>query len=303
MMATILATGSSGFLGTILKYEISRLGGNFYDISDFTGEITDIRKSFSLDGKEKKIDIVLHIAGKAHSVPETREEEKAFYDINLEGTQNLCAALDRLSTKPKAFIFISTVSVYGLDKGEDISEDTPLLGTSPYAKSKIQAEQFLQQWAGEGGITLGILRLPLIAGPNPPGNLGAMIRGIKTGRYLSIGDADARKSMVWAEDIAAIIPKLAEIGGIYNLTDGYHPTFGELEREISKALNKSLPRKIPMFIAKIMAKVGDFLGRKAPINSNKLEKIISTLTFDDSKARKELGWQPSSVLDKVSNII
>jgi len=38
------------------------------------------------------------------------------------------------------------------------------------------------------------------------------------------------------------------------------------------------------------------LGRRSPINSDKLKKIVSNLTFDDSKARKLLGWNPALVL-------
>src|SRR5690606_10477594 len=114
-------------------------------------------------------------------------------------------------------------------EGVDIKEDSPLDGKTPYAESKALAEAWLGKWAGENGVTLGILRLPLIAGPNPPGNLGAMVNGIRLGRYLSVGQANARKSMVWAEDVARIIPVVAERGGVYNLTDGHHPSFSELE--------------------------------------------------------------------------
>lgn len=292
-------TGSSGFLGSILKqalqpkYEVA-------DIQDYSGARIDITQSFDLD-PQLEVDIVIHAAGKAHSVPRTREEEQAFFDVNFQGTVNLTKAIDALAQKPEAFIFISTVSVYGVDEGLFIDEEQPLKGESPYAKSKIMAEEHLRQWAKENNITLSILRLPLVAGPNPPGNLGAMIKGIKSGKYLSIGKASANKSIVWAEDIAQIIPKLVEQGGIFNLTDRYHPTFGELEIAISNALDKKKPTRIPLAIAKLMALVGDLLGAKAPINSNKLLKISSSLTFDDKKAVEQLSWSPSRVLTKIKS--
>ena len=47
-----------------------------------------------------------------------------------------------------------------------------------------------------------------------------------------------------------------------------------------------------------MAKVGDLLGSKAPINSYKLEKMTKSLTFNNNKARTELGWEPLDVLTK-----
>lgn len=47
-----------------------------------------------------------------------------------------------------------------------------------------------------------------------------------------------------------------------------------------------------------MAKVGDLLGSKAPINSDKLEKMTKSLTFSNEKARRELGWEPLDVLER-----
>src|SRR5690606_7032382 len=239
-------TGAGGFLGRICKsvledrqFSVTGLGRRNQEIH------ADIGQKFTL-AENSNFEVFVHAAGKAHSVPKTPEEEQAFFQVNFEGTKNLCAAIDQLSKKPKAFIFISTVSVYGVDAGEQIREDDPPKGSSPYAKSKILAEAWLTEWAKNKGIILGILRLPLVAGPQPPGNLGAMVSGIRRGRYLSIGNASARKSMVWAADVAAIIPRLTEVGGVFNLTDGYHPSFGELEKAISGTMGKKPPARIPL---------------------------------------------------------
>lgn len=302
-MYKFFLTGGGGFLGNILynylqenNYEVYRPDLNTAGIKfDITKEVF-IPNDFSFE-------IVLHAAGKAHVVPNNPQEEKAFYDVNFEGTKNLCSAIDRLIVKPKAFIFFSTVAVYGVESGDMITEDFPLAGESPYSKSKILAEHYLQEWSSSNNIKLGILRLPLVAGPNPPGNLATMINGIRSGRYLSIGDASARKSMVWAEDIASVIQRLAEVGGIYNITDGIHPSFKELEIVISKALNKGKPIALPLSLAKALSGIGDILGSRFPINGNKLEKITSTLTFDDSKARKMLIWKSSSVLERLSKTL
>ena len=52
-----------------------------------------------------------------------------------------------------------------------------------------------------------------------------------------------------------------------------------------------------LWLAKLAAYFGDFLGSNALINTNKLRKIISDLTFDDSKARASFGWNPTPVLE------
>lgn len=295
MIKTLLFTGASGFLGVntlpILdkKYIVRTIGladNDNYKIN-LANEVPDIRESY---------DIILHAAGKAHSVPKTEAEKQAFFNVNLQGTKNLCFALEK-SGLPRSFIFISTVAVYGLEFGENISEDSPLKGTSAYALSKIQAEQFLSEWCNTHGVILSIIRPSLIAGPNPPGNLGAMINGIKTGKYLSVGGGKARKSVLMVQDIANLIPLLAEKGGTYNVCDSEHPTFRALEKLIALQLNKSLPVTIPYALAKILALIGDLLGNKSPINSDKLDKITKSLTFSNVKAVTELGWKPLNVLE------
>jgi nucleoside-diphosphate-sugar epimerase len=102
--------------------------------------------------------------------------------------------------------------------------------------------------------------------------------------------------MVLASDVAKFILKAAEVGGTYNLTDGYHPNFNELSNCIALQMGKKFVPNMPLFVAKFLATIGDILGSKFPINSDKLNKITSTLTFDDTKARLAFGWKPSPVL-------
>ena len=291
----LLFTGASGFLGRnvlpILEkaYTVRTigLGGNDTYTIDMSTSIPHLTECF---------DVVLHAAGKAHIVPKTEAEKQAFFDVNVQGTKNLCRALE-ISGIPRAFIFISTVAVYGCESGSNISEEHPLNGSTPYALSKILAEKFLTHWCSEHGVRLGIIRPSLIAGPNPPGNLGTMIKGIKSGRYLSIAGGRARKSVLMVEDIARLVPLLAEKGGIYNVCDDEQPSFRDLETVICRQLGKNVPLSIPYWLAKCMAVAGDCLGNKAPINSLKLIKITEALTFSNEKAKVALGWKPIPVIE------
>jgi nucleoside-diphosphate-sugar epimerase len=283
----ILVTGSSGFFGNIIVrllksksiFTLNRNGGNFqYDLSK---SIPDFNTDF---------DIVIHNAGKAHSFPKTETEKLSFFQVNIKGTKNL---LQGLETKiPKQFVFISSVSVYGLEYGVNIDEHTLLNAKDPYGLSKIQAERIVIDWCNKNNVVCTILRLPLLVGKNPPGNLGAMLNAIKKGYYFNIGGGKVKKSMVLADDVARFIPIIAPVGGTYNLTDGEHPTFSSLSMAIAK---KKIPN-LPLILAKIAGTIGDLLGSKAPLNSIKIKKITSDLTFDDSKARKK-GWNPNSVVE------
>ena len=295
-MNKLLFTGASGFLG----YNILPILHKEYETVHTMGlgQEDDVKINLA---KEVPVinthyDIVLHACGKAHVVPRTPEEEKAFFDVNYEGTRNLCTALEKAGV-PKALVFISTVAVYGCESGELISEDHPLNGDTPYAKSKIMAEEYLTKWCYEHGVTLGILRPSLLAGKNAPGNLGAMVNGIRKGFYLNIAGGKVCKSVLMAEDIARLLPLLIEKGGVYNVCDTNQPTFGEISASVAKQLGKRKPISIPYWMAWCMAKVGDLLGSKAPINSYKLSKMTESLTFSNEKARRELGWEPLDVLE------
>jgi nucleoside-diphosphate-sugar epimerase len=124
-----------------------------------------------------------------------------------------------------------------------------------------------------------------------------MISGIKKGFYFNIAGGSAKKSMVLASDVAKYLLKASEIGGIFNLTDGYHPSFFEFSDNISRQLGKSRSINLPFWLAKGLALTGDLFGAKAPFNSAKLYKMTSDLTFDDSKARETFGWKPTPVLE------
>jgi nucleoside-diphosphate-sugar epimerase len=243
----------------------------------------------------EKYDVVLHACGKAHTVPKTEAEKQVFFDVNYQGTVNLCQALENVGV-PRALVFISTVAVYGCEYGDLITEEHPLEGTSPYAKSKIMAEEYLQEWCERNHVVLGILRPSLLAGKNAPGNLGAMANGVKKGFYMNIAGGKVVKSILMAEDIARLLPLLAEKGGVYNVCDTNQPSFGQISESVARQLGKRKPISIPYWMAWCMAKVGDLLGSKAPINSYKLEKMTKSLTFSNEKARRELGWEPLDVL-------
>lgn len=294
-MNKLLFTGGTGFLGKnampLLEksYEVTTCGITSMDM-------IQANLAVSVPALPEQYDVVLHAAGKAHIVPKTEEEKQSFYDINYQGTVNLCRALELVGV-PKALVFISTVAVYGCDYGELITEEEPLKGETPYAKSKIMAEEYLTKWCGDHNVVLGILRPSLLAGVGAPGNLGAMVNGIKKGYYMHIAGGKVKKSILMAEDIARIMPALTERGGVYNVCDTNQPTFGEIAQSVARQLGKSKPISIPYWVAWCMAMVGNILGSKAPINSYKLSKMTESLTFSNVKARQELGWEPLDVLE------
>ncbi len=291
----ILVTGTSGFLGKVILNNLKK-SHPLFTIGRNINSDQQIELIYSFELNES-FDCVIHAAGKAHLVPRSQEEVKALWNVNVNVTRNLLKALE--PNPPKYFVFISSVAVYGVNSGNSLNEQTNVLARDSYGQSKIQAEAEIIQWCNYHNVICTILRLPLVYGENPPGNLKAMIQGIKKGYYFNIAGGKARKSMVRAEDVARFILPASEVGGIYHLTDGHHPNFYELSHSIGKSMGRNWIPNLPYWLAKIVAKIGDVVGPHFPLNSDKLQKITSELTYDDSLARAKFGWDPKPVVEPV----
>ena len=294
---SILITGSSGFLGRYILNALREKQSQIMTMGRATGNLLSIDFSKEIPVLNQPFDYVIHVAGLAHVMNASRSNDYLFDLVNYQGTKNIGRAFENLGVFPKQLVFISSVAVYGLEEGWDIDESFPSNGYSPYAISKIKAEEFLLDWGEKWGVQILILRLPLAAGINPPGNLGRMIKAIHKGIYFSIGGGQAKKSMVLAEDIANLLMDLPVKRGIYNLTDGIHPSFRQLQEVICHQLEKRNPSDFPEEPIRILAKLGDLLPL-FPLNSATFNKLTRHLTFSDLKAREQLNWKPNSVLDK-----
>ena len=106
-MEKLLFTGGTGFLGKNIcpiltkTYEVTTCGITANDMLkvNLAKEVPVLNQHY---------DIVLHACGKAHVVPRSETEKQAFFDVNYQGTVNLCSALENVGV-PRSLIFISTV--------------------------------------------------------------------------------------------------------------------------------------------------------------------------------------------------
>ncbi|MDA9323418.1 NAD-dependent epimerase/dehydratase family protein [Flavobacteriaceae bacterium] len=294
-MKKILLTGSSGFLG---GYILDFLENEDYELVKVGRSVkSDIVIDLSINRLSKvEVDYVIHVAGKAHVIAKSAEVKEEFFNVNYVGTNNLLRGLD--VTKLQSIIFISTVAVYGKETGELIDEKSPLNGNTPYALSKIQAEQSIIDFGITNNIKTVVLRLPLVSGKNPLGNLGAIIKAIKKGYYFRIGKGHAKKSIIAAADVANLIPELFDLNGIYNLTDTYHPMISEIDSIIAKKFNKKI-KIIPIYLAKFIAKIGDIFYI-FPFNSSKFDKLTKNLTFSNKKLFDEIKYRPLKGLSEIA---
>ncbi|WP_338875072.1 NAD-dependent epimerase/dehydratase family protein [Spirosoma sp. SC4-14] len=300
---TILLTGASGFLGSRIRKELlarhvlTTLGrqpvGERHIYCDLAEQVPNLQN--------QTFDYVINAAGKAHSIPKNRQEMADYDRVNVQGTARLLTALEQMPTLPKAVVHLSTVLVYGRQEGHLLDESTALLAKDAYGPSKVRAEQLVREWGMQRNVRTAILRLPLVVADQPNGNLAAMMTAIRRGYYVRIGNGSARRSMVRADDVAAVVVRAAEVGGVYNLTDGRHPSIHDLEEAIARCVGRTHIRTVPFGMAKHVARLGDginaVIGRKFPLDSIALQKLTNSLTFSDQAARRYLNWKPRAVLD------
>lgn len=310
--ANVLVTGGLGFLGRHVVTAVREAGGTpvVLDVAG-AGKGASTIQADLVEGVPNLASIspkmVFHLAGLAHIVPRDQAQSDRFFEVNVRGTENLLKGLEGCSELPEALVLVSTVAVYGVDQAVLLTEESPRAATDPYGMSKRQQEDLILEWGERRGVRIGVVRLPLVAGRGAPGNLGAMVWALRAGRYPGIGPGGARRSMVLADDVARALGKVAEIGGVYHLTDGCHPSFRELEDALCGAMGRRPPLRIPMAVAQVLAWGGDAMqtlpGRSMPFSTRALEKMTSTLTFSDAKARKTFGWSPGAVVDAAGEIV
>jgi len=311
MVRTCLVTGGSGFIGRGVARSLGERGREVTVLSRTPVEglptvLTELGRT-PIDLRREGFQHVYHVAGLAHLVARTEEERRLFTTVNVEGTRDLLDGLSRCAERPRTFLLVSTVAVYGVEEGELLDETTPRHAKDPYGLSKRQAEDLVLEWGERFRVRTAIVRLPLVWGPGAPGNLNRMVRAIAAGRYLSVGRPEVRRSVVRLADVVEALPRVEEAGGIFHLTDGYHPRLAELEAALAAALGRRRPWRLPPLLARAAAGLGDGLGtltrRRMPFDRAALSKMASTLTFSDDKARRTLGWAPTRVLDHVGELV
>src|SRR5215813_3022377 len=311
LLESCLVTGGTGFVGRHLVQNLESRGDavtllcrhNTNGHKAILGDLT--ATNFDLSGQS--FSTIYHVAGFAHVLPRTQVERERFFEVNVDGTRNLLKKLEQSERLPESFVLVSSVSVYGRDEGELLDETTPRDAVDPYGVSKCQAEDVVLEWGMVHGVRISIVRLPLVVGSDAPGNLGLMINALRRRRYCGVGPGAARRSMVLAADVSRILPAIAKLGGTFNLTDGYHPSFLELEEALCAALDRRPPFRLPIGAVKTAGRAGEVLNSalnlNLPITTAVARKMTSTLTFSDARARRTLGWRPESVLDNIADIV
>lgn len=147
MNHNILITGSSGFIGRYLK---ERLIGMGYTIKEFNSSHGDIVNS-KIEWAD--VNCVFHLAGKSF-VPDSWNDPAEFFRVNVLGTLNVLEYCRKHSCR---MIFLSSY-IYGIPLRLPVSEDHPANPSSPYALSKLTAENLCRFYADYHNLEVTIVR-------------------------------------------------------------------------------------------------------------------------------------------------
>ncbi len=289
-------TGVTGFVGRTAApwlvergYQVIAAGRH---APEFSGvefcQTSKINNYTHWDGALAGVDVVVHLAGRAHQMNESADDYQLYFETNLDGSVNL--AQQAVKAGVKTFIFISSISaMLTTSHDEPLNESFVCNPVHPYGLSKLKAEIELQKIAAATGMKLVILRPPLIYGPCVKGNLASLIRLVRRLPCLPLGGLTNRRSLLGVKNMASAIEAviLSEVaaGKTYLVSDGEEISTSELVARLAKAYNPACRIfSIPEWLWKLTGRLPGFKLRVA--------KLTGSLPVDSSLITREIGWNP-----------
>lgn len=232
---------------------------------------------------------VVHLAARVHMMNDTAADALAeFRRVNRDGTRRLVQSAARVGVR--RLIFVSTIKVHGeASTGAGFRESDLPAPDDPYAVSKWEAEQAIEEVATAAGLEFVILRPPLVYGPGVGANFLRVLRTVDRGDPVALGSVRNRRSLLYvgnlADAIATCLDHPAAAGRTFLVTDGEDVSTPELFRRVGAALERPARlNNVPVFVLRLGASL---LGRGADV-----ARVTGDLVADSSAIRRDLGWEP-----------
>jgi len=295
-----LITGATGFVGTALRADLDRRQILYRAISrsELPGFVTVPTLDQATDWKIALdgIDTVIHLAARVHVMNEKASDPlAAFRSVNVGGTMAL--ARQAAESGVKTFVFISSIKVNGEipPKGKRFTADDVPTPSDPYGISKMEAETALLDLAKTTDMNVVIIRPPLVYGHGVKANFATVVRWVKKGIPLPLGDSKFPRSLVYVGNLTDLIITAAgnpaAANQIFLAGDDKDLTLVELLNAIAAACNK--PIRLYPVPAPLMRFIFNLFGRQLIS-----QRLFMPMELDIEKTKQFLKWTPPFTIEE-----
>ncbi|HAU2214154.1 TPA: NAD-dependent epimerase/dehydratase family protein, partial [Legionella pneumophila] len=297
-MAKILITGATGFIGRSL---VPALLSEGHDVrcavlqldSTLQAEqivINNLEVHTDWTDALRNVEIVIHLAARVHIMKEyVTSCLDEYCKINSIATKNF--AEQAAQNNVKRFIFLSTIKVHGEFSQNSLpfSEDCRTQPEDPYAKSKLFAEQYIQEICQNTRMDFVILRPPLVYGPYVKANFLKMLQLVDKKWPLPFGSIYNKRTFIYIDNlvsaISAVVREPNAANQIYLVADDVSWSLTQLMQTLSRRMN------VKLFLIPIPVQILIFLFKLCGLK-NINTRLFSSLEVSNKKIKSQLGWTP-----------
>jgi dihydroflavonol-4-reductase len=233
------------------------------------------------------------------------------FRTNVDGTRNVLdiATEPEIASGLKKFVFTSSYATVGRRRGRVATEDDVISerGLTPYVRSRVQAEKLVLEYARERGLPAVAMCVSTTYGGKDWGRTphGEIIAGAAFGK-LPFVMSGIELEAVGVNDAARALIKAAALGrvGERYLISEKMISNAEVARIAAEAAGVPAPaRSIPLPLTYLLATMGTVKGKlkgtDEKLSLASLRLMRAEAPVDCSKARRELGWEPTPVENSI----
>ena len=309
---SVTVTGATGFLGRALCQRLQSMQVRVRAAArtPATGPWSEFMHIDLPDsvpaGLFTGVDIVYHLAGRAHAVASTADA--AVYDeVNRRGTEEVAQRAKAAGVK--RFVFMSSVKAIGEPGQSLVREDQASTATDPYGKSKHDAELAIMRLHSTD-FQVVALRPTLVYGPGAKGNLESLLRLVRGGRRPPLPTLRNRRSLVGVNDLitATLLAGShpAAGGQAYTVTDGRVYSTTDIIEALAAATGvvRPAPFTLPVPVWRVAARLGDLAigvtGGRWRYGSEALQRLLGNAEYEARALTEVMGYSAKESLSDLA---